>query len=285
MPSKNVIAKVVAAGVATTLMGCMAANGPHDGNSRGGPSVLGYINHIPPETEAAKQARHTLVAQRRTGLPIIVHRGASALAPENTLEAYAATMDLGADGVEIDIRRSADGVLYLFHDTKLERLTHGTGEVAALSYYELLRITPKDVYGSATKETRPPTLAALLVLARQRAALLHLDIKEPGLQDDIARLLDEADVWDHIVEINNYNADKLLADPRVKRIGYKGWIPVEADETAMWEYLEEARRCGQMVFCDDPRPALKALGRPRRDSVPLPDGLRAEWAPSGLRLP
>ncbi|MBI5864789.1 MAG: glycerophosphodiester phosphodiesterase family protein, partial [Planctomycetes bacterium] len=149
-------------------------------------AVLGYINEIPPESAVARAQRHSLVAVRRAGLPIIVHRGVSKIAPENTLEAYAAAMDCGADGIEIDIRRSRDGVLYLFHDDDLERLTSATGPVSRLSYYELLRVTPKDVHGPATRETRPPTLAAVLALARDRAALLHLDIKEPGIQDDIA---------------------------------------------------------------------------------------------------
>ena len=72
----------------------------------------------------------------------MVHRGAIKEAPENTLEAYAAAMDLGADGVEIDVRRTADGVLYLFHDDTLDRMTKGSGKVRNVTYYELLRLTP-----------------------------------------------------------------------------------------------------------------------------------------------
>ena len=47
------------------------------------------------------------------------HRGASAAAPENTIEAYVLARDQGADGVEIDVRRSADGILVLHHDPDL----------------------------------------------------------------------------------------------------------------------------------------------------------------------
>lgn len=177
-------------------------------------SILGYINEIPPESADVRAQRHSLVAARRAGLPIIVHRGVSRIAPENTLEAYAAAMDCGADGIEIDIRRSRDGVLYLFHDDDLERLTNATGRVSRLSYYELLRVTPKEVYGPATRDTRPPTLAAVLTLACDREALLHLDIKEPGIEDGIAAMLDQADVWDHVVEVNDYNADRIRSDPR-----------------------------------------------------------------------
>lgn len=51
---------------------------------------------------------------------VLGHRGASARAPENTLEAVALARELGADGVEIDVRRTADGVLVVHHDAKRE---------------------------------------------------------------------------------------------------------------------------------------------------------------------
>jgi hypothetical protein len=242
-------------------------------------AVLGYINEIPPEPAEARAQRHRTVAERRAGLPIIVHRGVSAIAPENTLEAYAAAMDCGAAGIEIDIRRSRDGVLYLFHDDDLERLTLGRGKVSRLSYYELLKITPKEVYGPATPDTRPPTLAAVLVLVRDRAALLHLDIKEPGIQDEIAAMLDEADVWDHVVQVNDYNSDRIRADPRLKMIGYKGWVPVTNGAPAIRAFLEDAQRQHLMVICDDPRPAVAALGLKPPGGRPLPRGLREWWRP------
>src|SRR5437667_8480247 len=86
------------------------------------PAILGYIRAIPPETAEARADRHRLVADRRRGPVIIVHRGASAFAPENTLEAYAAAINYGADGCEVDVRRTADGILVLFHDDMLDRL-------------------------------------------------------------------------------------------------------------------------------------------------------------------
>ena len=104
---------------------------------------FGYIHDIPPETPTARQLRHAKVAERRTGTMLIAHRGACTLAPENTLEACAAAMDYGADGCEIDIRRTTDGVLVLFHDDMLDRLTDGFGKVEDLSYAELLMLRPQ----------------------------------------------------------------------------------------------------------------------------------------------
>src|SRR5262245_23129920 len=66
-------------------------------------TVSGYIREVPPEPAKARETRHREVAARRAGTAVIIHRGASDFAPENTLEACAAAMDHGADGCEIDI--------------------------------------------------------------------------------------------------------------------------------------------------------------------------------------
>jgi len=240
----------------------------------------GYIDRIPPESPKARAARHARVAERRAQATyVLVHRGASAFAPENTLEAHAAAMDYGADGVEIDIRRSADGVLYLFHDDTLERMTGGTGPVAGRRYAKLLGYAFKEALGSATSDTRIPTLAAFLELARQRAMLLHLDIKEPDLQDDLLALFDAADVWDQIVTINEYNSDRIRQRPGLQLHAYKGWVE-EAGDLADPETVRRfLARPGRMIFCKaDPRPALRILGRSTEHKpVPLPANLRKPW--------
>ena len=237
--------------------------------------VPGYVRQVPPESPEAREARHRRVAERRRQETLIlVHRGATAFAPENTLEAHAAAMDRGADGVEIDIRRSKDGVLYLHHDDELGRTVRGSDKVLVkdLTYRELLDHELIS-YGSATPDTRPPTLAAVLVLARQPAMLLHLDIKEPGLDADIAALLDAADAWDHVVHINDYNSEALRKDKRLTLFFYKGWLH-EAPEgdAARRQWLTKP---GQMIMVGkDPAEAAKVLGRGPVEAVPMPEGLR-----------
>ncbi len=248
------------------------------------PAVPGYIRELPPESAPEREARHHAVAERRKQpAMVILHRGASRFGPENTLEGYAAAMDRGADGCEFDIRRSKDGVLYLHHDDDLGRVVQGDGPVSALTYYELLRRPLKAPYGSADDTTRPPTLAAFLALARQRAMLLHLDIKEPGLEDDIKSLLDAANVWDHVVHINDYNSEKLRADPRLKLLAYKGWFPQPGGPTAEMPVEEFLAKPGRLIIMDDdPAPAVAALKRsPSARAFPVPRELRAQWRATG----
>lgn len=70
-------------------------------------------------------------------MEVIGHRGAAALARENSLEAIRAALEAGADGVEVDVRLSSDGVAVLMHDADVSRTTSGSGRVADLTAAEL----------------------------------------------------------------------------------------------------------------------------------------------------
>ena len=63
---------------------------------------------------------------------IFAHRGACKVAPENTLPAFQAALDLGADGIELDVQFSSDGKLVVLHNPTLETTTNGSGRVTAL---------------------------------------------------------------------------------------------------------------------------------------------------------
>ncbi len=239
----------------------------------------GYILSVPAESPAAQTERHKRVAARRLGPIVIVHRGASAFAPANTLAAYAAAMDYGADGCEVDIRRTADGVLVMFHDDGLERMTPALGRVNQYTYRQLAALKFRSIY-HPKPGTGIPTLAAVFELARQRAMLLHLDIKEPGLQEQIAELLDAADIWDQVVSINDYNSAELRKNPKYRPLAYK--VPgmydgrLDMDPSAVRAALAKP---GNMIMVDDPRVAARALKR-KVHCVPVPDDLRAPVPPA-----
>ena len=75
-----------------------------------------------------------------TGRPLVLgHRGASAVAPENTVAAFTRARELGADGVELDVRRSADGVLVVHHDPEMP----GIGLIASTAFADLRAARPE----------------------------------------------------------------------------------------------------------------------------------------------
>ncbi len=76
--------------------------------------------------------------QSALGRPLVIaHRGASGLAPENTVAAFDLGIALGADGVELDVHLSADGVPVVMHDARVDRTTDGTGAVSRLTVDQL----------------------------------------------------------------------------------------------------------------------------------------------------
>src|SRR6266542_953186 len=102
--------------------------------------------------------------QRRSPLPrILGHRGARLLAPENTLPGFRAAISEGADGVELDVRRTADQVLVCLHDAGLGRTTNGRGPVREHTLAEVRRL---DAGGSL----QGAELSASPVLAPQASA-------------------------------------------------------------------------------------------------------------------
>lgn len=100
---------------------------------------------------------------------VFAHRGGCALGPENTLAAFDLGAASGADGLELDVHLSADGVVVVCHDATLERTTNGSGLVSRLTADELGRIDagyrytdPHGTYCFRNQGVYVPTLAEVL---------------------------------------------------------------------------------------------------------------------------
>ena len=76
------------------------------------------------------------------------HRGASEYAPENTLSSFYLGLMQGANGIETDVRKTKDGVLVLFHDNTLDRVTDASGAVSDYTWEQLQKVK---VSGNSTK--------------------------------------------------------------------------------------------------------------------------------------
>ena len=90
---------------------------------------------------------------------IYAHRGASALAPENTLAAFLLAQRLGADGIELDVMLTADKQLIVIHDDTVDRTTNGHGKVAEMPLAALRELDAGSYFGEAFRGEKLPTLA------------------------------------------------------------------------------------------------------------------------------
>jgi glycerophosphoryl diester phosphodiesterase len=132
---------------------------------------------------------HLLLREkRRQPQPtIIAHRGAAGLAPENTLVAIRKGLAHNAGYIEADIQRSADGVLLLMHDEKVDRTTNGTGAVRQLSWAELSQLDAGSYYAPQFLGERIPTLEQALLFLRDEAATFVIEIKDPHFYPEISK--------------------------------------------------------------------------------------------------
>src|SRR3990172_6434468 len=117
-------------------------------------------------------------------IPIIAHRPCPLDAPENSLAGIRKAAELGADGVEIDVRRSLDGVAMLMHDWSPRRTTGLPGPVRLYPSF-LLRKLPLE-----RSEERLPTLAEALDVLPE-GLFMAVEIKDAGAAPSALRLIRE----------------------------------------------------------------------------------------------
>ncbi len=111
--------------------------------------------------------------------------------PENTLAGIRAALALAVDGIEFDVRCSADGVPVLIHDETLDRTTDGSGPVSELAYAQLRALDAGDRYAAFAGE-RIPSLREAIDLAAGRC-LLVIEIKQRGIAGPVVNELRRAD--------------------------------------------------------------------------------------------
>lgn len=145
---------------------------------------------------------------------VIAHRGASGYAPENTMPAFELAVRQGADMAELDVQRSSDGALVVFHDISTERWNGQPRLVAECSLAELQTL---DIRGA-----RVPTLAEVCAFARERRLRLNVELKALGIGAEVARVLKEERAED-LVLISSFApaalSEMAAAAPHVPR-GY-----------------------------------------------------------------
>ncbi|MGC9400391.1 MAG: glycerophosphodiester phosphodiesterase [Anaerolineae bacterium] len=114
------------------------------------------------------------------GRPLIfAHRGASRLAPENTLPAFQRAAELGADGVELDVHLTADGVPVVMHNAMVDATTDGSGRLSAMTLAEVKRLDAGAGWGPDFAGVQVPTLEEVLEAVARRL-LTNIELKPAG---------------------------------------------------------------------------------------------------------
>jgi glycerophosphoryl diester phosphodiesterase len=151
---------------------------------------------------------------------IVAHRGASAQAPENTMEAFRLGVEAGADAIELDVHLTADGQLAVIHDETLERTTDRTGTIADQSMDEIRQADAGATFSRAGDSRLPfagrgltvPTLDEVLAWLPDEIGLV-VEIKARAAADAVVDA-----VRDHDVKTSGRLAVISFDEPAIERV-------------------------------------------------------------------
>ncbi len=155
---------------------------------------------------AKKKSTYKMTAvQARAGrsMKLWAHRGASGHAPENTMPAFELAQMLGADGIELDVQLTGDGVPVVIHDERVDRVSDGSGWVKDYTLEELRALNMNQTFPSYGT-VRIPTLEEVYDFVKETDMLINLELKNSvvfyeGLEEKVLRLAEEKGMGDRIL--------------------------------------------------------------------------------------
>jgi len=142
------------------------------------------------------------VSHSKNQILIMGHRGASAIAPENTLKAFEKAIDLQADFIEFDVQETLDGELVITHDEDIRRITGHDGIISKMTLNELKMLD----FGEGEKI---PTLEELVKLTKNRIKL-NCEIKVKGIIEKLIKIFRKWDILDTSI-VSSFIHEELLA--------------------------------------------------------------------------
>jgi len=139
-----------------------------------------------------------ITPMRAQQVKVIAHRGASSLAPENTLASFSKAIDLGVDYLELDVWNTYDDSLIVIHDNTIDRTTNGTGTVTAMYYFQIARWDAGSWFSPQFTGERIPTLRQVLTLIKEKNAKACIEIKNTNVTSSVVKLVEEMGLIDQV---------------------------------------------------------------------------------------
>jgi len=153
---------------------------------------------------------------------IIAHRGASGLAPENTLASVQEALKIGARMIEIDIHTTKDGEIVVMHDADVSRTTNGVGLISQMTLEEIRSLDAGSWFGAKFSGEKVPTLDEVLRTVKGKADLC-VEVKDANPRDVLRKLM-RHNFIDHVILFDfdhdrAYEAKKIQPNLRTLLLG------------------------------------------------------------------
>lgn len=150
---------------------------------------------------------------------VFAHRGFSGQYPENTLLAFQKAIELGVDGIELDVHLTRDGELVVIHDEKVDRTCGVAGKVKDMTLLELKELDASYIYRGQYGVNPIPTLREYFELVKDLPLITNVELKTniyeyPGLEQKVWDLIQAYHLSDRII-ISSFNHYSVL---RMKKI-------------------------------------------------------------------
>jgi glycerophosphoryl diester phosphodiesterase len=156
----------------------------------------------------------------------IAHRGASGTFPENTLSAFRAAIEAGAEMCELDVQLTRDRKVVVIHDDTVERTTEGQGAVAMMTLEELQRLDAGAKFQAGKiRGEHIPTLDEVFDATRGRCGL-NIELKDSGLEALVAEIMNARDAFEDSI-VSCFKWDFLR---NIQQINFKIRIGLLAEE-------------------------------------------------------
>ena len=147
------------------------------------------------------------------------HRGFSGKYPENTMLAFQKAVEIGADGVELDVQLTKDGEVVIIHDETIDRTTDGKGYVVDYTYEELSKFNASYIYTGEMGFNKIPTLKEYFELVKDLDFVTNIELKTGinqylGIEEKVYKLIKEYKLEKKVI-ISSFNHFSVL---RMKKI-------------------------------------------------------------------
>ncbi|HHX69661.1 MAG: glycerophosphodiester phosphodiesterase [Miniphocaeibacter sp.] len=161
---------------------------------------------------------------------IFAHRGSKGTHPENTLASIREAVNIGADGVEIDVHLSKDKELIVIHDETVDRTTDGSGIIKRMFLKEIKKLDAGSWFNPIYKNEKIPTLAEVVNLLNNMEfkGILNIEIKTDktrywGIERELAKFLKSQELSFSYI-YSSFNIKSLIKINRFDKNAKKAWL-------------------------------------------------------------
>lgn len=147
------------------------------------------------------------------------HRGASAYSPENTMISFRKALQLGANGIELDLQRTKDEKIVIFHDKNIDKKSNGKGKISDYTYKELLDFDFGSWFDIKYKDERIVLFENFAKEFLSKNLTFAIELKQEGIEKDVLDIIKKYATYDDIY-ITSFNFNALnnvrAIDPNIK---------------------------------------------------------------------